>query len=944
MVKWMILFSVMLSGAVLHAEDRSLSGDRIPLYPVRNGDFAATRPRYLPSHWENIIHKGQPQFNVERRTGAQIHLHNFDAIATITTDAGSRGSYLQKVSLIPGKYTLNVELAVAGSAQATISAANQSVNVGPTAQWHTATLEFDAGPEETIILDVQGEGKVQFRSVWMATGPLKTAAVPAESGKMIGEIVLASDSSEAEKFAAYELQRVIYAMTGRAPALAGRDPKTAGQKILLGKAGAHRDLAGLDSLVEDSYLVGMDEQQNIILAGNTPRGTLYAVYDFLKLQGCGWFMPGDIGEVIPRRNSLVLPGPSRMEKPDWEVRGFLITLHCFAFAGDWFIQGEDILDWAVRNRMNGFWYGQNITSDFRPHRGGGHEQMLGHSWHLFMDEGHPEWWALVDGQRTRLHKSGRFNMLCVSNKALRNHVAETVLAYFADHPNAKVYALNPEDEPANWCECAECRALDGDRGQGEWIKDTNGHPALSMTDRTVDFLNEAASRVAQVYPDKKIELYIYGSYREPPTRQKVHPNILVNYTFWPGAPLNRPLLDATVVYNRDKVIGFLDGWKAAGAQHFGLYDYGEFFHPDAPIFWFYSISNALKTFHDHWGFRQCMGETDNTISVSFMWHNIRARALWNGNIDYEKEVDDICGRFYGRAAEPMKRYYDFMTQSVMQSNGWQDFNYVPKEKGNMGDYSWLQLREQPLDRVLEAWRMLDEALANAGDDNLLRHRVQIARYGHALLTYYVIENAGASSDELRTRASEALHLAIELAQRYDIKMSQGLSDLLKGAASQALGRRLFTLPLEWQFKIDPQNQGVEEQWFQLTPDESWRPILTNKDWTAQGHDYHGAAWYSVIFQVGVEEAKLPEFQKEPDKLAFQFGAVDGSSDIYLDGRKIGMQKKPASEMWDKPFLISLPADFDATMKHRITVRVEKDSATAGIWKPVWIVMPSESAK
>ena len=945
-VSFLALLSIVLSGTALHAEDRSLSGELIPLYPVRNGDFAATRPRYLPTAWEAITQKGRPQFNIERRTGAGIHLQNFDAMATITTDADSRGSYLQHVPLMPGSYTLNVELAVAGTAQASILVADQSETVGPKPGWTTVTLDFDAGPTETITLDVQGAGKVQFRSVWMDIRQVESTCVPAEAGDAISRIALAPDCSAAEEFAAYELQRAIYAMTGQAPALVGRDSVTSGRKILLGAAGSHTDLTGLGSLAEDSYLVGVNEQNDIVLAGNTHRGTLYAAYDFLKLQGCGWFMPGRLGEVIPKRDTLVLPGPSRIETPDWEVRGFLITLHCFAFAGDWFIQGEDILDWAVRNRMNGFWYGQTITADFRAHRGGGYDQLLGHTWHLFLNPAHPEWWALVDGERVRLHKSGRPNMLCVSNQALRDHVVKAALAYFAGHPNATVYALNPDDEPANWCECAGCRALDGDSGKGEWVKDKNGHPAQSMSDRTVDFVNEVADRVSRVHPHKQIELYIYGSYREPPTRQKVHPNIILRYTFWPGAPLNRPLLDASVVYNRNKVMRLLDGWKAAGAQHFGLYDYGEFFHPDRPIFWFYSITNALKTFHDRWSFRNCMGETDNTISASFMWHNIRARALWDVDLDYEKEVEDICTRFYGRAAKPMKRYYDFMTASVMQSNAWKEFNYVPAEAGNMGNYSWLQLLEQPVDRVLWATRLLDQALAQAGDDPLLQHRLQIARYGHALLTYFVIEKAGASTDALRAQADDALSLAIQLTQRYDIKISHGLSNMLKGrvaAASAAMGRRLFTLPVEWQFKTDPQDQGVQKEWFASKPDQSWKPILTNEDWTSQGHDYHGVAWYTVMFQLGVEEAEQKEFQQDDNKLALQFDAVDGTADIFLDGRQIGAQKKPAAEMWDKPFLIDLPADFDATMRHRLTVRVEKDSAAAGIWKPVWIVVPAEAA-
>jgi len=49
------------------------------------------------------------------------------------------------------------------------------------------------------------------------------------------------------------------------------------------------------------------DENSLTLAGNSPRGTLYAVYDFLKTQGCRWYLPGKRGEVIPKRGNLDLP-------------------------------------------------------------------------------------------------------------------------------------------------------------------------------------------------------------------------------------------------------------------------------------------------------------------------------------------------------------------------------------------------------------------------------------------------------------------------------------------------------------------------------------------------------------------------------------------------------------------------------------------------------------
>jgi len=68
-----------------------------------------------------------------------------------------------------------------------------------------------------------------------------------------------------------------------------------------------------------------------------------------------------------------------------------------------------------------------------------------------------------------------------------------------------------------------------------------------------------------------------------------------------------------------------------------------------------------------------------------------------------------------------------------------------------------------------------------------------------------------------------------------------------------------------------------------------------------------------------------------------FGAIDGKSEIYLDGVKIGESQGDPGVMWDKSFQIALPSGMDRLKPHRLVVKVTKDSFAAGIWKPVKIV-------
>ena len=930
---WIVLFAVGMLGCLVESkaigqprQTQAMTADSFRPYPIRNGDFSTCVSHGLPANWASAVVTGKPKFSLEVPSGRTLTQINPHAVALIETRAGERGLFYHDVPLMPGSYIFNVEVSASDSAEVNLSIAGQSRTVVGPLEWQNVQVPFSATSNERLVLSARGPGNARFRKAWVDIASLTSTLVPMADGTALGAIVLPQDPGAAEEFAAYELQHYVYKMTGIVPGLEGRDAVFPGRRILIGLAAQAECSWSHQDLPADSYLVDADENR-IVLWGKNPRGTLYAAYDFLKLQGCGWYVPGPVGEVVPHVSALAVPQQRRIEIPDYDVRGFLAGGARFYPGGGWInYHADDYYDWAVRNRMNALWTEYGRTSDLGAHRGYGHDQTVNHSWRIVQNLDHPEWWSLVDGKRTRLHQSGRWNMPCISNPELRNYAVKYVIDFFANNPAAKIFALNPEDEPAFWCECENCRALDADQGQGKWEKDSKGYPALSMTDRTVNFVNYVAQRVSEVYPDRLIELYIYGSYREPPQRNRVHPNVLSKYTFWPGSPLNRPLLDTTSAYN-GKVIDMLDGWTEAGAKQFGLYNYGDFFHMDRPIFWFYSLTDSLKTFHQRWHFRHCLGEAANDIFTSFMWHNIRNQALWDTEIDYEKAIRRICQNFYGPAAATMIDYYDYMTATVMASEAWKQ-----------PDYSWVYLADQDLVRVVEATRMLEQALQQVGNDRLLEERIQIARFGHAMLTFMLAQRYPDMSAALKDRVEQAFALANKLSREYGIKVSQsGATQLSSIYFPPHVSKTLYKLPLEWQFKKDPEDKGLAERWFTGATDETWQAILTNRDWTAQGHAYHGVAWYAVTFQMGLEETKQREFQPQCDGVKLLVGAVDGYADIYLNGRKIGEQKEDVGKMWDKAFTVNVPGGFDAAVKNTLVIRVQKDSHAAGIWKPVSIV-------
>ena len=517
----------------------------------------------------------------------------------------------------------------------------------------------------------------------------------------------------------------------------------------------------------------LNNNGDICLAGNNDRGTLYAVYDFLKLQGCGWFIPGPAGEIVATRSRLAIVSGSRIESPDYDVRGMTIGSAQFIVGGGWInLNADDYFDWCLRNRVNAFLCMYSKTEDFLAHRGYSHIQTTNHSWATFLLDNHPEWWPLVNGVRLQTDPGGGPNQLCVSNQALRDYVVNYILTFFANNPDVSIFGLSAMDSTAYWCECQYCRALDSDGGTGPWVKGIAGipaYPALPMSDRSVNFVNEIAARVAAVYPGKKIEMYAYSSTREPPTRENVNPNVLIKYTYH-GAPVNRPILDTSISFNATTA-DWLNNWQSHGASSMGLYDYGNFFHPDSPNFWFYHTADMFKSLNEQWGIRHALGECDHSFVTSLMWYNLRARCMWNKDVDPMAEVNDICTRFYGPAAQNMYAYYLFMHCRQMTSNNWQD-----PDSHTMN----LSFADYNVPVMEKARAILEAAKVHAGNDETVKQRIDFARFGHAYMTLEVAKNENPITNSSKKATGDAFKLANGLASKYwtTLLMRQGGPDIL----------------------------------------------------------------------------------------------------------------------------------------------------------------------
>ena len=131
-------------------------------------------------------------------------------------------------------------------------------------------------------------------------------AVLVREGVPAAVILLPADPEPDEVLASRELQDHIERMSGAVLDIAGPHPPPGMAVIRIGHApvgSAAPDGPGDDSA---AFTIGVSSGE-VRLTGRSAEGALFATYALLEQLGVRWYMPGDLGTVVPRRATVVLP-------------------------------------------------------------------------------------------------------------------------------------------------------------------------------------------------------------------------------------------------------------------------------------------------------------------------------------------------------------------------------------------------------------------------------------------------------------------------------------------------------------------------------------------------------------------------------------------------------------------------------------------------------------
>ena len=249
-------------------------------------------------------------------------------------------------------------------------------------------------------------------------------------------------------------------------------------------------------------IVHIDTNENGgILAGSNPRSVLFAVYRFLRENGCRWLYPGIDGEHVPMKSIE----PVKYHKlADHRFRGFASEgsnsqtsmLECI----DYYTKLEMnvfMIEWFIPNGYYNRYYTHLNNTDNRIPEPVSEQQVLqwkrqceaeaekrglqyhevGHGWtcrpfgfpenntadNVFTDLNYSDEQksvlALLDGKRDFFRGKPIYTNLCMSREDVQNSVAASVVDYAKTHQNVDYLHVWLSDGAFNQCECEDCQKM-----------------------------------------------------------------------------------------------------------------------------------------------------------------------------------------------------------------------------------------------------------------------------------------------------------------------------------------------------------------------------------------------------------------------------------------------------------------------------------------------------
>ena len=545
----------------------------------------------------------------------------------------------------------------------------------------------------------------------LATSPVDELTV-AINGESPFVIVTPVQPNAEETTAAEWLATTLKQVTGADFAIHKEDAANLPQTpLFVGDTAAAREVGfGSDRFKPEEWRIKTIGEA-LILTGGRPRGTIYAVCEFLEAQ-VGVARLDPFTEFVPKQATLTIPGLDRSGRPAFPSR--------FIFTG-WPYQNS--LPQGVNGNRWRIWNKEHI---YAGPASGDYPRAVPDGVHTFghfisaaeFAVDHPEYFSMdADGKRMTDDKGNKqlWIQLCVTNPDVRRITVERAKQMLHDdeveakktgREPAKMVVLSQNDNTSNLCLCPDCKA----------ISDREGSESGAL----LDYVNHVARELKDEFPDVTVQTEAYNFTLAPPKTIRPEPNVMIRYCDNYGlSDMTRPLTDPR---NAER-LALLDGW-AKSAQQIGIWDYWRTFDPHPPGL-FAPSSNVRAMHRDIQLFRErnvqyvtieCedfMGAGLNDTPQSNDLQSFMPLRCWLGmkliddpDRDLNALLETFCKGYYGDAARPMRELLDVIEERQSE---------ITANSSNMRRHVWLEELCDPT-FFANAYRCLDAAILLAKDD------------------------------------------------------------------------------------------------------------------------------------------------------------------------------------------------------------------------------------
>mgnify|MGYP000014695509 CR=1 FL=1 len=359
-------------------------------------------------------------------------------------------------------------------------------------------------------------------------------------------------------------------------------------------------------------------------------GSLNAVYGLLRRLGVRWFMPGELGQVVPKKETIAVGALDETIRPDFPLRDW----HWYNFSG---FSYDDVI-WARRLGMNSCH--ELLGPIAGPH---GLVHVLSEP---AMQKAHPEYYALIGGKRDTTHRER--GTPCFSSAGLEAETLRYIRFLFDayDLPSVDIWPV----DGLRVCQCEKCAGK-------------------SASELVWGFANRVARQISQTHPTKRITCGAYTSYAEPPDSiQRFSPNLAV----W-IANCGRPMMLDPEHWTR--YMDRIERWRDKIApgnilrlenNRYHIWGQGE--PISYPVLHPRGVARDLKALRGI-----SLGDTGEQSQVGGKWRApalehitlyVQSRFLWDAGLDVEQVLEEYCTLFYGPAAQAMKDAITYAEQGL----------------------------------------------------------------------------------------------------------------------------------------------------------------------------------------------------------------------------------------------------------------------------------------